>query len=323
MSQTLLTDALESGSTISTGWTETHDCTDPATYSIDSTEEYSGTGCQKVVALAVAVGKYFGQYYDLSLGGLNYQGSTIALTAYAKKAAASSAPSFKLQVLELSSAGATLATHESSSADLTNSWVAQTLSFALSSASTATLRIRLLCYGADEEHDYTVYFDAVTVTSSVVLTGYVESDFVDNLKEQLDAGRVAGTLTKLQEVHAYIPVNDNGPWPALFIQPYSCEPGDATGGSYPTQEFEWEIKARLILVVAQFDKQTQSRENWNTMRQIVNYLLANRGINAYCHDFGVDRIEDGDQAFMRSGGLIASHGVIEVTGKRIQTITHS
>jgi len=156
-----------------------------------------------------------------------------------------------------------------------------------------------------------------------VSTGYLEDDFCANLKVMLDAGVAATTIPKIREVHANIPIADNGPHPSLFINWISTQDGDKTEYAWPTILKHRIIRARLILVNTTFDRKANETECRQMLRKIANYIEAHTTINDFCQTAVVNSVESGETAFMRSAGVIVSHGAIEVTGEAFETITHS
>jgi hypothetical protein len=160
---------------------------------------------------------------------------------------------------------------------------------------------------------------------AVISTGYTEDDFLRNLKAELDAMLVsrqtAATIPNLWRVECDIPAVTSGQFPALFLSWLSTIDGPATQFAYPSQYFDRLVSARIILVNGLFDKKYNEAETRRLLHAVRAWLLGHRSINGYCIDFSVDRVDSGEQAFLRSGGQIQSHGTIDVTGHVLETVT--
>lgn len=152
--------------------------------------------------------------------------------------------------------------------------------------------------------------------------GTLEDDFALNLKALLDAGNIAESWG-VADIQSVLPLNTNGPYPALFIQWLSSSEGDATAGSWPSVIHDVKVRARVVLVLAGMQTASLNYTNRTLLRKIADYISKNQTINGYCNMARVDSLTSGEELFANTNGYIYSDGAVELTATCSYQLTHS
>jgi hypothetical protein len=332
MAQVLEQDGLDVAGTtagVASGWTQDDQAgsTGTTTPTISTTAQRSGAGCQRLTKTLPVSGEYAGLYRTYSLSGRAYLGSTFTTSIYAKRAGTDGVVKIIPYIYELNSGGSIVATHTpESSSPLTTAYAAYSYSAVLTASTATAVEVRFnIDPVVSPGLTFAVDLDDYMLTSSLWLTGYTEDDFLRNLKIELDAmlasRQTAATVPNFGRVECDVPAVASGQFPALFLTWLSTIDGPTTEYAYPSQYFDRIVAARILLVNGLFDKKYNEAETRKLLHAVRAWLQAHRTINGYCIDFSVDRVESGDQAFLRSGGQVQSHGTIDVTGHVLETVT--